>query len=66
MRLTFVPSGSRIPQIWSKRLLFNIGSVKSQGVEDMNLAERSSELVVYVKFVSANDQAKLYIRGYSR
>ena len=66
MRLTFVPSESRIPQIWSKRLLFNIGSVKSQGVEDMNLAERSSELVGYEKFVNANDQVKLCIRGYNR
>ena len=66
MRLTVVPSESRIPQIWSQRLLFNIGSVKSQGVEDMNLAERSSELVGYEKFVSANDQVKLCIRGYNR
>ena len=66
MRLTFVPSESRIPQIWSKRLVFNIDSVKRQGVADVNLEERSSELVGYEKFVNANDQVKLCIRGYNR
>ena len=62
----FVPFESRIPQIWSERRLLNVDTLRSQGMADMNLTERWSKVVVYVKFASVNDQAKLCIRGYSR
>ena len=62
----WVPFEYPIPKIWSEHLLRNMDSVKSKGVADMNLTERWSKIVVYVKFASVNDQAKLCIRGYSR